>query len=103
MGNPVPIPPPGFEEERSMTLPVSFRPLAQDDVESAMSWYGEKGPALDRIHVLAVVHPHRHQDTWKKRRSAEGRANVNATVHPVTALANSASAAPARPARYARR
>ena len=29
-----------------MTLPVSFRPLAQDDVESAISWYGEERPAL---------------------------------------------------------
>lgn len=102
-----------------MTLPVSFRPLAQDDVESAISWYGEKRPVLalafvesldavvarisesplqfpavrgeirgallgtfpygvfftvatDKIHVLAVVHLHRHPDTWKKRSSAEG-------------------------------
>jgi len=102
-----------------VTLPVSFRPLAQDDVESAISWYGEERPALalafaesldaviaricetplqfpavrgevrrallgrfpygifftvaaNEIHVLAVVHLHRHPDTWKKRSSTEG-------------------------------
>jgi plasmid stabilization system protein ParE len=26
----------------------------------------------DTIHVLAVVHLHRHPDTWKKRRSSTG-------------------------------
>lgn len=97
-----------------MTLPVSFRPLAQDDFESAISGYGQERPALalalaesldavvarigetplqfpavygevrrallgrfpygvfftvatDKIHVLAVVHLHRHPDSWKKR------------------------------------
>ncbi|MFQ5739393.1 MAG: type II toxin-antitoxin system RelE/ParE family toxin [Acidobacteriota bacterium] len=97
-----------------MTLSVSFRALAQEDIESAISWYGEERPALalefaesldvvvariretplqfptvqgkirrallgrfpygvfftvaaDRIHVLAVVHLHRHPDTWKRR------------------------------------
>ena len=101
-----------------MTLPVSFRPLAQEDVESAISWYGDERPALalafaesldaviarigetplqfptvhrevrrallgrfpygvfftvaaDQIHVLAVVHLHRHPDTWKKRSTTE--------------------------------
>ena len=29
-----------------MAFPVSFRPLAQDDVEDALSWYGEERPAL---------------------------------------------------------
>jgi plasmid stabilization system protein ParE len=29
-----------------MTLPVSFRPLALNDVDSAISWYGEKRAAL---------------------------------------------------------
>ena len=99
-----------------MTLPVSFRKLARDDVEQAISRYGAERPALalafaesldtdvarvretplqfpavrgevrramlgrfpygvffavatDRIHVLAVVHLHRHPDTWNKRRS----------------------------------
>ena len=97
-----------------MTLPVSFRPLAKDDVENAISWYGEERPALalvfaesldvvvariseaplqfpavygevrrallgrfpygvfftvatDKVHVLAVVHLHRHPDSWKQR------------------------------------
>jgi hypothetical protein len=27
--------------------------------------------AADQIHVLAVVHLHRHPDTWKKRSSTE--------------------------------
>jgi len=30
----------------SIALPVSFRPLARDDVESAIEWYGEERPAL---------------------------------------------------------
>ena len=112
-----------------MTLPVSFRPLAQDDVESAISWYGEKRPsvvlafaesldavvvrisktplqfpvvrgeirrallstfpygvfftvAADTIHVLAVVHLHRHPDTWKQRRSAgAGRLPIKSMDH----------------------
>jgi plasmid stabilization system protein ParE len=29
-----------------MAFPVSFRPLAQDDVEDALSWYAEERPAL---------------------------------------------------------
>ena len=97
-----------------MAFPVSFRSLAQDDVEDALSWYGEERPALalefaesldavitrisetplqfpavhrevrrallsrfpygvffsvvaGKIHVLAVVHLHRHPGSWKKR------------------------------------
>ena len=97
-----------------MPIPVSFRPLAQDDVNSALSWYGEERPALalrfaesldavvgriseapmqfpavhrdvrrallgrfpygvfftvvaDEVHVLAVVHLHRHPGSWERR------------------------------------
>jgi plasmid stabilization system protein ParE len=97
-----------------MASPVSFRPLAQDDVDDGLSWYGAEQPALalrfaesldavvfkvadtpfqfptvygevrrallgrfpygvfftvqnDTIHVLAVVHLHRHPDSWKTR------------------------------------
>jgi plasmid stabilization system protein ParE len=101
-----------------MTLAVSFRPAAQQDVETAVAWYGDERPALalafteslddvmarisetplqfpavqgeirrallggfpygvfftvsvERANVLAVVHLHRHPDTWVKRHRTE--------------------------------
>ena len=37
-----------------MTQPVGFRPLAQADVDNAISWYGEERPALALAFVQSL-------------------------------------------------